>query len=131
MPLRYTLKKHQILSSKKEISHLFNNGKSISEYPIKLVYLIVPKNEATIRQEKFKVMFIVPKKQIRKSAHRNAIKRKMRESFRLLQHDLKPINQHTYFLAFIYISKDRNQNILMKIPESIKTLIEKINNTSR
>ena len=130
MTLRYTLKKHQILSSKKEISHLFNSGKSISEYPIKLVYLIVPKSEASIRQEKFKVMFVVPKKQIRKSAHRNTIKRKMRESFRLLQHDLKSIDQHIYFLAFIYISKDRNQDTLMKIPESIKKLIEKINTSS-
>ena len=130
MTLRYTLKKHQILSSKKEISHLFNSGKSISEYPIKLVYLIVPKIEASIRQEKFKVMFVVPKKQIRKSAHRNTIKRKMRESFRLLQHDLKSIDQHTYFLTFIYISKDRNQDTLMKIPESIKKLIEKINTSS-
>jgi ribonuclease P protein component len=128
--LRYTLKKHQILSSKKEISHLFNSGKSISEYPIKLVYLIVPKIESSIRQEKFKVMFVVPKKQIRKSAHRNTIKRKMRESFRLLQHDLKSIDQHTYFLTFIYISKDRNQDTLMKIPESIKKLIEKINTSS-
>lgn len=130
MTLRYTLKKHQILSSKKEISHLFNSGKSISEYPIKLVYLIVPKIESSIRQEKFKVMFVVPKKQIRKSAHRNTIKRKMRESFRLLQHDLKSIDQHTYFLTFIYISKDRNQDTLMKIPESIKKLIEKINTSS-
>lgn len=126
MGLRYTLKKHQILRSKLEIQHLFENGKSIIEYPLKLVYQIKPLTDYSDETvDRFKLIFVVPKKNIKESVHRNRIKRKIKESFRLQQHQLKVIEGYIYLLAFIYISKNKEEE--NKIDTSIRKTIKYLN----
>lgn len=127
---RFTLKKHQILRSGKEINYLFEKGKFIAEYPVKVVYTSVSlKNDEGVYTP-FKVMFIAPKKLIKKATARNRIKRKLKESFRLLQHNLFVPENQILHLAFIYISKKTDDNTQSKIHSSVEKLINTINSTT-
>ena len=65
------------LKSKKEISFVFDNGASVSSFPIKL---FIVKNSAL---EKSNVAFTVGKKNLIRAVDRNKTKRLMREVFRL------------------------------------------------
>ena len=126
--MRYTLKKHQILRSKKDIKCLFQKGSSIPEYPLKLIYLIQPLKPAeTKKYDRFQVMIIVPKKYIKKAAHRNLVKRQIKEHFRLQQHQLSIPPHHLLKMAFIYLSKDKDPSTLSKIPSSLQKIISKLN----
>lgn len=122
---RYTLKKHQILRSKKEIEYLFENGKIIQAYPLKAVYLFVPKNNA-FNEDRFRVLFVVPKRNIKKAAHRNRIKRKIKESFRLLQHHLNVPNNQICWLALIYTEKTNDEKILSQIDNAVLNILKSI-----
>lgn len=126
MKKKFTLRKHQILRHNKEIQNLFEKGQSINQYPLKAIFLLLPKKQE-IPTSDFKVMFIVPKKNIRKSSHRNKIKRKIKESFRLLQHELIVPENSTYHLAFIYVSKNFDKDLLSKINDAVKNIIETLN----
>ncbi len=126
---RLTLRKHQILRSKKEIAELFEKGKTLIEHPLKCVYYWKPKSEFPENEklDRFKIMIIVPKKLIRKSSHRNRIKRKIKESFRLLQHEITIPEEYILFIGLIYISRDRDQLVLSKIFQSTSSLLSPIN----
>jgi len=82
---RYTLPKNKRLKSNKAIGELFSRGKSLSGYPLRLVYLEKEFNN----DEAFLVAFSVSKRKFKKAVDRNRIKRLMRECFRLQQYDLQ------------------------------------------
>ena len=73
-------------------------------YPLRLIYLPCDKKRISHHQ----VLFSVPKKKIKHAVDRNAIKRKIREAYRLHKHLLisHPDNPIHFLLAFIYISSD-------------------------
>lgn len=122
---RYTLQKHQILRSKKEIEFLFENGKSIQEYPLKAIYLFVPKNDV-LNEDRFRVLFVVPKRNIKKAAHRNRIKRKIKESFRLQQFHLNVPDNQICLLALIYTEKTKDEIILKQIDNAVLNILKRI-----
>ncbi|GAB4450336.1 MAG: hypothetical protein OHK0036_08800 [Bacteroidia bacterium] len=122
---RYTLQKHQILRSKKEIEFLFENGKSIQEYPLKAIYFFVPKNDV-LNEDRFRVLFVVPKRNIKKAAHRNRIKRKIKESFRLQQFHLNVPDNQICLLALIYTEKTKDEIILKQIDNAVLNILKRI-----
>ncbi|MCX7727963.1 MAG: ribonuclease P protein component [Bacteroidia bacterium] len=127
MKQRFTLKKHQIIKNNKEVTQLFENGKTFVQYPLKSVSLLYHSHDLTI-STKFKVVFIVPKKYIRKATKRNKIKRKIKEAFRLLQHYLiDPPEKKIYLIGFIYTAKESQDELLDTIYDCTKYLIEQIN----
>jgi len=126
---RFFLRKHQILRKQKEISYLFENGKSLVQYPIKAVYCLNKIQDANEKIDRFKILVIVPKKNIKKSSHRNRIKRKIREAFRLLQYTLIVPENHYYSIAFIYLPKSDDEEILDQIYSSIEKILQEISNS--
>lgn len=80
----FTFTKIERLCSKKAIDDLFANGKSKTQFPIKLIY------KSTEFESPFPVraMFVVPKKKHKRANKRNTIKRRMREVYRLHKHNL-------------------------------------------
>ena len=97
---RYTLPRSKSLKSKLLIDQLFKQGQSLVAFPLRLVYL--PADYEV--NEPFLTGFSVPKKKFKHAVDRNRIKRLMRESFRLQQHDLKLPGKT--IMMWIYLSKD-------------------------
>lgn len=83
--ISYKFSKKEKLKSQKEIELLFKQGKSINKFPIRLIYKV--KNEQNNVPINFGVS--VPKKKIKLAVNRNLIKRRIREAYRLNNHDLK------------------------------------------
>lgn len=97
--VKFTFKKPERLSSKKEIQELFKNGSSFYLYPFKVVTL--PNVESKVHQ----VLFSVPKRIFKHAVDRNLLKRRMREAYRLHKH-LLTIEPQVLNIAYIYTSKD-------------------------
>ncbi|NIJ43881.1 ribonuclease P protein component [Wenyingzhuangia heitensis] len=97
--MKFTLGKNQKLKSRKAIAQLFIEGQSVKEFPIKMIYLPVPKDQEQIT----KVAFSVPKRNFKLAVHRNKIKRLLREAYRLHQHEFFENQDAVYNIMFIYM----------------------------
>jgi len=94
--MKFTLRKHEIIRSKKEVQEVINSGKKFKGEYI-LFYVLVRKkednNSASSGNIPRKVVFLVGKKRIKKAVQRNKIKRYLRELFRLNKHRMLPYIQ--------------------------------------
>ena len=100
---RYFLKKEDKLKSRKAIDLLFATGKSFSNFPLRICWL-VNKDELGL-----KAGFTASTKQFKKATDRNRIKRLMREAYRLQKNDLQKqcsFKNKSLHLFFIYTGKD-------------------------
>lgn len=103
MPLSYP-KKHK-LKSKTSIEVLFSKGKSVSKYPLRLVYAVA--NEQQMDGELLKMGVSVSKKYFKHAVDRNYFKRVLRETYRLNQHLLRENLEQPYIFMFFYQTKER------------------------
>lgn len=97
-------KKHK-LKSKKSIDLLFSKGKSVSKYPLRLVYAVA--DEKHMDGELMKMGVSVSKKYFKLAVDRNYFKRILRETYRLNQHLLREHLEQPYNFMFFYQTKDR------------------------
>ena len=99
--MSFTLKKHEILRSKKEIKELFENGASFFLYPFKVYSKPISETDYN------KVLISVSKKYFKKAVDRNLIRRRMREAYRLNKGLLNISGQESLSLSIglVYISK--------------------------
>ncbi len=97
-------KKHK-LKSKKSIDLLFSKGKSVSKYPLRLVYAVA--DEKHMDGEMMKMGVSVSKKYFKHAVDRNYFKRILRETYRLNQHLLRKHLEHPYNFMFFYQTKNR------------------------
>jgi|SRR5687768_7489579 len=82
--VRFTLSKQERLSSLKDIDFLFTEGKSLTKYPLRIVW----RESTKPGKSPVRVMFSVSKKKFPRAVDRNRIKRLLRESYRQLKPDL-------------------------------------------
>ena len=116
--MNFRFPKSEKLKSKKAIELLFTEGKSITNYPVKVFYL--PSD--TIK--KSQAAFAVPKRNFKTAVDRNRIKRQLREAYRLQKHLLKNEGDLKFTFFFLYIGNEKLS--YSKIESSVKTLIKKI-----
>ncbi|MDA9612317.1 ribonuclease P protein component [Flavobacteriales bacterium] len=93
--------KNQKLCNEKAIERLFENGKSLTEKPFRIIYNIDNNNEDVF----LKALIVVPKKRVRLASDRNVIKRRVKEAYRLQKSELEKYlksNNHQLNLAIIY-----------------------------
>lgn len=95
--------KNEKLKSKIAIGLLFSEGKSVSKFPLRLVYHSANNPE----NEPFKIGVSVSKKYFKKAVDRNYYKRVLRETYRLNQHLLKENLNQAYSMMLFYQTKDR------------------------
>ena len=101
--MNFNYPKNVKLKSKITIGLLFSEGKSVSKYPLRLVYHSVALGD----DQQLKVGVSVSKKYFKKAVDRNYFKRVLRETYRLNQHLLRnKINQPYVFMLF-YQTKER------------------------
>ncbi len=75
---QFTFKKEERLCSKIVLDKLFTEGKSVFSYPFKYVFIPIEDTETPIQ-----IVFSVPKRNFKRAVHRNQIRRRIREAFRL------------------------------------------------
>lgn len=99
----FTFKKIERLCSKKAIDELFAKGKSKTHFPFKLIY------QPAVFESEFpaRALFVVPKKKHKRANKRNAIKRRMREVYRLNKQTLyEQLKDRKIDLMFICLSNE-------------------------
>lgn len=93
--------KEERLCSKMLIDKLFVEGKSVSGFPVRAVFRLVPSDTMT----DVAVLFGVPKRHLRHSVQRNRVKRQLREMYRASRESLKSIVAGTgqcLTIAFVF-----------------------------
>ncbi len=101
--MNFTYSKAEKLKSKTTIDLLFSKGKSVSKYPLRLVYL-----EGDFGEDlPIKIGVSVSKKHFKKAVDRNYFKRVLRETYRLNKHLLLDNLKNPFSLMLLYQSKDR------------------------
>lgn len=93
--------KKEKLKSKILITQLFEEGKGISVYPLKLIYLSIEKKEVPI-----KTAVTVSKRNFKSAVDRNRIKRLLRESYRCNKAQVFNNTDANFAFLFLYLGKD-------------------------
>ena len=93
--------KKEKLKSKILITQLFEEGKGISVYPLKLIYLSIEKKEVPIKSA-----VTVSKRNFKSAVDRNRIKRLLRESYRCNKAQVFNNTDANFAFLFLYLGKD-------------------------
>lgn len=101
--MNFTYPNHEKLKSKTTIDALFSEGKSVSKYPLRLVYVENTEPNAEI----IKMGVSVSKKYFKRAVDRNYFKRILRETYRLNKTILLENSEKKYAFMFFYQTKDR------------------------
>ncbi|PRZ26207.1 ribonuclease P protein component [Flavobacterium granuli] len=101
--MKFTYPKNEKLKSKTSIGLLFSEGKSVSKYPLRLVFHSGSLDE----NEKIKMGVSVSKRNFKKAVDRNYFKRILRETYRLNKHLLIDNLDKPYAFMLFYQTKDR------------------------
>jgi ribonuclease P protein component len=122
----FTLSKQERLKSRKRIEQLFREGKSISVFPYRVLYLPVTGADAQMPCP-LQAGITVSSKNFKKAVHRNKIKRLTREAYRLqkpaLQQKLTETGQQL-ILFLIYTGKEIPDFLLAK--EKVQVILDKL-----
>jgi len=94
--------KNQKLKSRKTIDLLFTKGKSVSKFPLRLVYTPIENCD-----EKLKFGVSVSKKHFKNAVDRNYFKRVLRECYRLNKHLILDNLDKKYAIMFFYQTQER------------------------
>lgn len=106
--MSYTFTKEERLCSKRLLESLFRSGSSFVVYPYRIVFLYSP----IVQKDTIPVQCVisVSKRRFRQAVDRNAIKRRIREAYRLQKSDLYSfLQEHSLhlLLAFQYVGKEK------------------------
>ena len=102
--MQFSYQKNEKLKSHKTIDRLFSEGKSVSKYPLRLVYV---ENTDIHTTENLIRGVSVSKKYFKRAVDRNYFKRVLRECYRLNQNLLKENLNKPYAMMFFYQTKEK------------------------
>ena len=101
--MKFTYPKSEKLKSKKTIDLLFSKGKSVSKFPLRLVYVSLEEDI----DSKTTVGVSVSKKYFKHAVDRNYYKRVLRETYRLNKHSLLNSLDKPYAFMLFYQTSER------------------------
>lgn len=93
--------KKEKLKSQRLITQLFEEGKSISSYPLKLMYIPIKSEEVSIQAG-----VTVSKRNFKSAVQRNRIKRLLKESYRLNKALVFNNTNDNFAFLFLYLGKE-------------------------
>lgn len=100
--MNQTYPKTEKLKKKKYLDLLFSEGRSVSKYPLRLVFVPVKDLEIPLQMG-----VSVSKRYFKKAVDRNYFKRVLRECYRLNKELLLNNLNEPYVIMFFYQTKDR------------------------
>lgn len=99
--MKYTFSKSEKLCSVSIFEKLFSEGKSVSKFPMRWVFV-----ETNLPAPvPFQFSFSAPKRNFKKAVSRNRIKRQLREIVRLNKPDLIIEEGRQFAIAVVYLGK--------------------------
>lgn len=116
----FSFPKKEKLKRKKLFEQLFAEGKGISNYPVKLIYLRTALHEDV----RFQAGVTVSKRNFKKAVQRNRIKRLLREGYRLNKHLVFNNIEGNFAFLFLYIGKEMPE--YHQVETSIKAIFYKL-----
>ncbi len=123
------LEKEERVTGRTLVESLFRGGesRSMSSYPLRVVYRLVERSEAPVR-----ILVSVPKRCFKRAVKRNRVKRQVRESYRKHKHlliDKMSVRcGQTLVMAFIWMDdqlrdsadvEHKVRNLLIRIGERL------------
>lgn len=105
--MNFKYPKSEKLKSKITIDSLFTKGKSVSKYPLRLVFVESDFGIKENSSQKIKMGVSVSKKYFKHAVDRNYFKRVLRETYRLNKHLLIDNLDKPYAFMFFYQTKER------------------------
>ena len=112
-----TFPKIEKLCKREAIQQLFAQAEAFTCYPLRLLYAPVSSLEAP-----YQLLISVPKRTFKRAVHRNLLKRRLRESYRLQKTLIARKNRKVMPLPFLYIGKELTD--YATIYKSVTQLIE-------
>ncbi len=124
--MNQTYPKHEKLKKKKYIDLLFSEGRTVTKYPLRLVYVPVKELDVPLQMG-----VSVSKKYFKKAVDRNYFKRVLRECYRLNKDLLLNDLPEPYVMMFFYQTKERlsYQEIEQKTIELFKKFTDTLQKT--
>ena len=116
--MKPTYPKEEKLKKKKYIDLLFSEGRSVSKYPLRLVFAPAKDLEIPLQMG-----VSVSKRYFKKAVDRNYFKRVLRECYRLNKELLHDNLNEPYVMMFFYQTKDRLT--YQEIEQKTKDLFQK------
>jgi len=101
--MNFNYPKSERLKSKNTIDLLFSKGKSVSKYPLRLVYVALDEDA----EIPIKMGVSVSKKYFKSAVDRNYFKRVLRETYRLNKHQIQESHTKPYAFMFFYQTNER------------------------
>lgn len=121
----FSFNKKERLKSMKAISYLFNEGKSVYSYPVKLFYSSHSLESGTSYPVRCGVS--VAKKKYKKAVERNLLKRRMREAYRQNKKDIVEIARaEGIIIHFFFLYLSGNSEDYTKIEKGIKNCLVRV-----
>ncbi|SEC48611.1 ribonuclease P protein component [Tenacibaculum sp. MAR_2009_124] len=123
--MRFTLGREERLKSRKLIGKLYEEGKSIKVFPLRMVYLQTEHTSNYPAQ----VGVSVPKRNFKRAVDRNRIKRLLRETYRKEKHTVYSEANKPFVFMISYLAKDewKYADIELRMKKLLSNFITEIN----
>ncbi len=130
MPLSNSYGREEKLKSRKQIDLLFTKGKSVNQFPVKLIYM-----EVTGETDfPVKAGVIAPSRLFKKAVQRNRVKRLLREAYRtekapLIEYAVSQNRKLALFILFVDKAIPTYSLVKEKVSLAIPRLIKELEKT--
>lgn len=119
---QFTYNKTERLKSRKLIEHLFSKGKSLSSFPVKVLYDFTEDASVPLQAG-----VTVSSRNFKKAVERNRVKRILREAYRLqklpLQHALE---EQKCSIALFFIYSGRELPVYAEVYKKMGIILQKL-----